>query len=230
VEYSSNFKEKSAKETKYKIKLEKINEDGSISPASSYKGEFYIKMTSISPNYDFTVYNMKTEPQMRTSEKYFGALKSCYFACVDPETYVDAKGNYKDKFPIPAPVRIEMQRHHFNTPNLPAIFGLGALAGNPKGLNAVVWESVQAELSQHDFESPIADTSDMSIVFTTSVQKNTLIKYFGLSEVFAAIGGFLVSVKGITLLVYGFFFGKMIKKQFAKLLYSKNQKAIDDEK
>jgi hypothetical protein len=55
---------------------------------------------------------------------------------------VDPKGNYKDKIPIPSPVRIELQRHHFNTPNLPAIFGLGSLAGNPKGLNVVVWESV----------------------------------------------------------------------------------------
>lgn len=75
--------------------------------------------------------------------------------------------------PIPSPVRIEMQRHHFNTPNLPAIFGLGALAGSPKGLNVVVWESVQNEMSQHDFTSPEVDISDMKLIFTVSVQKNT---------------------------------------------------------
>jgi hypothetical protein len=42
------------------------------------------------------------------------------------------------------PLRIEMQRHHFNTPNLPAIFGLGSLVGNAKGYAANVWEPVQA--------------------------------------------------------------------------------------
>jgi len=67
LEYASNFKEKKSKETAYKIKVEKKkDDDGSgvakYGPASTYKGEFNIKMTSTVPNYDFTVYNMKTEP------------------------------------------------------------------------------------------------------------------------------------------------------------------------
>jgi hypothetical protein len=48
---------------------------------------------------------------------------------------------------IPEPAHIEFQRHHFNTPNLPAIFGVGAFAGNPKELSATFWEPTSAELS-----------------------------------------------------------------------------------
>jgi hypothetical protein len=142
LEYSSHFKEKSSKQTQYKIKLEKVLPDGKVAAASHYTGEFAIKMTSVTPNYDYTVYSMETEPKVKTSEKYFGGEKSCYFACMEAETYIDKAGNEKYKYTNPEPIWIEMQRHHFNTPNLPAIFGLGALAGSPKGLNAVIWESV----------------------------------------------------------------------------------------
>jgi hypothetical protein len=41
------------------------------------------------------------------------------------------------------------------------------------------------------------------------------VTYFGLGNVFSAVGGFLVSLKGVALLVYAFFFGAMVKKQFA---------------
>jgi len=195
-----------------------------------YESELKIKMKSIEPNYDYSVYNMATEAQVKTVEKYFGGEKACFFECLDPEEYTDKNGETKIRYSSPTPVSIEMQRHHFNTPNLPAIFGLGALAGNPKGLNAVVWEPVNTELSQHDFGHNIVDISDMTIIFGTALQKNTNVQYFGISNVFSAIGGFLVSLKGVALIAYAFFFGKMIKKQFARLLYNKNQKAIDDEK
>lgn len=121
-----------------------------------------------------------------------------------------------------------MQRHHFNTPNLPAIFGLGSLAGNPKGLSANVWEPVQTILAQHDFRTAYVDIAQMHLVFTTGLQKNTFVTYFGLSNVFSAVGGFLVSLKGIAILVYGFVFGKMIKRQFAQMLYRKNQVSADE--
>lgn len=67
LEYASSFKEKKEKETAYKIKVEKKKADdgtgvAKYGPASTYKGKFDIKMTSTVPNYDFTVYNMKTEP------------------------------------------------------------------------------------------------------------------------------------------------------------------------
>lgn len=41
-------------------------------------------MKSIVPNYDFTVYNMNSEPMVRTVEKYYGGATACYFACKDP--------------------------------------------------------------------------------------------------------------------------------------------------
>lgn len=41
-------------------------------------------MKSIVPNYDFTVYNMNSEPMVRTVEKYYGGAAACYFACKDP--------------------------------------------------------------------------------------------------------------------------------------------------
>lgn len=48
-----------------------------------------------------------------------------------------------------------------------------------------------------------------------------MVTYFGIGNVFSAFGGFLVSLKGIALLVYGLVFGALVKKQFAKLLYNK---------
>jgi len=142
MDYSSHFKEKASKQTEYKIKLEKIEPDGTLADAAYYTGKFSIKMTSVAPNYDYTVYNMETEPSVKTTEKYFGGEKSCYFACMEAESYIDKDGDEKYKFENPEAVTIEMQRHAFNTPNLPAIFGLGSFAGSPKGLNAVVWETV----------------------------------------------------------------------------------------
>jgi hypothetical protein len=120
-------------------------------------------------------------------------------------------------------MRIEMQRHHFNTPNLPAIFGLGSLAGNPKGLSANVWEPVQTSLAQHDFRYGYVDVAQMHLVFSTALQKNTIVTYYGLANVFSSVGGFLVSLKGIAILVYGFVFGKMVKRQFAQMLYRNSQ-------
>jgi len=127
----------------------------------------------------------------------------------------------KEKPMIAEPVLIELQRHHFNTPNLPAIFGVPA--GNPKALSATVWEPTTSELSQHDFTNRIVDIANIEIVFGTALQKNTMVTYFGLGNVFSAVGGFLVSLKGIALLVYGTIFGALVKKQFAKLLYKKGQ-------
>lgn len=49
-----------------------------------------------------------------------------------------------------------------------------------------------------------------------------MVTYFGIGNVFSAFGGFLVSLKGTALIVYGFLFGAMVKKQFAKLLYTKS--------
>jgi hypothetical protein len=199
-------------------------------------------MKTIKPNYDFTVYNMKTEPIVRTVEKYYGGEKSCWFACnrpkldaegneqVDPDskyglplmeadTEADAFGAGKTKPMIAEPVLIELQRHHFNTPNLPAIFGVGGYAGNPKALSATVWEPTTSELSQHDFTNRIVDIANIEIVFSTSLQKNTMVTYFGIGNVFSAFGGFLVSLKGLALIAYGTLFGAMVKKQFARLLY-----------
>ena len=96
-------------------------------------------------------------------------------------------------------------------------------------MNSVVWEPVSTELSQHDFGHRIIDISDMRITFGTALQKSTDINYFGLSNVFSAIGGFLVSLKGMFLIVYAFIFGKVIKRQFAHLLYKKQKTAIDEE-
>lgn len=62
----------------------------------------------------------------------------------------------------------------------------------------------------------------MEIVFGTALQKNTIVTYFGIGNVFSAVGGFLVSLKGVALLVYGALFGAMVKRQFARLLYTKN--------
>jgi hypothetical protein len=142
MEYTSHFKEKASKQMEYKIKLEKIELDGKLTPASSYTGKFAIKMTSVEPNYDYSVYNMETEPSVKTSEKYFGGEKSCYFSCEEAEVFTNKDGEEIWKYENPEALTIEMQRHAFNTPNLPAIFGLGGLAGSPKGLNAVVWETV----------------------------------------------------------------------------------------
>lgn len=122
---------------------------------------------------------------------------------------------------IAEPVLIELQRHHFNTPNLPAIFGIPA--GNPKALSATFWEPTTAALSQHDFTNRVVDTANIEIVFGTALQKNTSVTYFGLGNVFSAVGGFLVSLKGVALIAYGTLFGAMVKKQFAKLLYTKSQ-------
>ena len=52
----------------YQIKVDRIAADGAVSAASMYTGEFKIKMTSIQPNYDYTVYNMHNEPIVKTSE------------------------------------------------------------------------------------------------------------------------------------------------------------------
>lgn len=123
---------------------------------------------------------------------------------------------------IPEPVLIELQRHHFNTPNLPAIFGVGGYAGNPKELSATFWEPTHAELSAHDFTNRIVDLANIEIVFGTNLQKNTMVTYFGIGNVFSAFGGFLVSLKGLALTVYAILFGALVKKQFAKLLYTKN--------
>ena len=55
-------------------------------------------MKSIEPNYDFTVYNMKTEPIVSTLENYYGGEKSCYYSCAtfefddNGELKVDAEG------------------------------------------------------------------------------------------------------------------------------------------
>lgn len=132
-------------------------------------------------------------------------------------------GSLKERPKSSEPVLIELQRHHFNTPNLPAIFGVGGYAGNPKELSATIWEPTTSELSQHDFTSRRIDLSDVKIVFGTSLQKNTRVTYFGIGNVFSAYGGFLVTLKGVAILVYGTIFGAMVKKQFAKLLYSKSQ-------
>lgn len=50
---------------------------------------------SIKPNYDFTVYNMKEEPIVRTVEKYYGGDKSCYFSCVSKTKAKNADGTEK---------------------------------------------------------------------------------------------------------------------------------------
>jgi hypothetical protein len=49
-----------------------------------------------------------------------------------------------------------------------------------------------------------------------------MVTYFSIGNVFSAFGGFLVSLKGTALIVYGLLFGAMVKKQFAKLLYTKS--------
>jgi hypothetical protein len=54
-----------------------------------YRGKFKIKVKSILPNYDFTVYNMKEEPIVRTTENYYGGEKSCYFSCETNTPLVD---------------------------------------------------------------------------------------------------------------------------------------------
>lgn len=197
-------------------------------------------MHSISPNYDFTVYNMKEEPIVRNEEKYYGGEKSCYFSCEKWEPELDEygepkedeEGNYiygqdeeeddfsgKKKKMIAEPVLIELQRHHFNTPNLPEIFGLGGFVGNDKELAATFWEPTTAELSQHDFTHRVIDLANIEIVFGTNLQKNTKVTYFGIGNVFSAFGGFLVSLKGVALAIYVGFFGALVKKQFASLLY-----------
>lgn len=205
-------------------------------PTFTYSGEFKVTVKTVAPNYDYTVYNMATEPVVKSVEKYYGGHKSCFFRCGGPEpdgsatTTIETHPNEAGvtKEPVPLPLRIEMQRHHFNTPNLPAIFGLGSLAGNPKGLSANVWEPVQTNLAQHDYRVSYVDVNQMSLVFSTALQKNTFVTYFGLSNVFSAVGGFLVSLKGIAILIYGFVFGKMIKRQFAQMLYRKNQVQIEE--
>jgi len=68
----------------------------------------------------------------------------------------------------------------------------------------------------------VIDIANIEIVFGTNLQKNTMVTYFGLGNVFSAFGGFLVSLKGLALTVYALFFGALVKKQFAKLLYTKN--------
>lgn len=120
------------------------------------------------------------------------------------------------------PVLIELQRHHFNTPNIPAIFGVGGYYGNPKALAATFWEPTHAELSQHDFTNRVVDLANIEVVFGTSQQKNTMVTYYGIGNVFSAVGGFLVSLKGTALTVYALIFGAIVKKQFAKLLFDKS--------
>jgi len=39
-------------------------------------------MKTIAPNYDYTVYNMATEPVVKAVEKYFGGIKACFFVCL----------------------------------------------------------------------------------------------------------------------------------------------------
>lgn len=130
------------------------------------------------------------------------------------------------------PVLIELQRHHFNTPNLPAIFGFGALTGNPKELAVTVWEPTTSELSQHDFTHRRIDLSDIKIVFGTALQKNTEVTYYAIGDAFSAFGGFFITLKGAAILAYTFFFGNMVMRQFAKLLYTKSveEKLSDKEK
>ena len=82
------------------------------------------------------------------------------------------------------PVFIELQRHHFNTPNLPEIFGFGGYLANNKELSATFWEPTSAELSQHDFTHRIIDLANIEIVFGTNLQKNTKVTYFGINDVF----------------------------------------------
>lgn len=60
-----------------------------------YRGKFKIKVKSILPNYDFTVYNMKAEPIVRTTENYYGGEKSCYFSCEKMDPELDSDGNPK---------------------------------------------------------------------------------------------------------------------------------------
>jgi hypothetical protein len=120
-------------------------DDPNWESAWTYSGEFKVTMKTVAPNYDYTVYNMATEPVVKSVEKYFGGQSSCFFKCTTP--IVHPNDPVTTTVPIPLPMRIEMQRHHFNTPNLPAIFGLGSLAGNPKGLSANVWEPVQTILA-----------------------------------------------------------------------------------
>jgi hypothetical protein len=64
MDFTSNFKDKSEKETPYKIFVEEYvdYEAGTTEEAWKYSGEFKITVKSIAPNYDFTVYNMDTEP------------------------------------------------------------------------------------------------------------------------------------------------------------------------
>ena len=52
-------------------------------------------MKSITPNYDFTVYNMKEEPIVIIEEKYYGGEKSCYFSCEKWEPEMDEWGDPK---------------------------------------------------------------------------------------------------------------------------------------
>jgi len=63
LDFTSNYKDKSKKETAYKILIEELSDDETYwEEAWKYSGMFKITMKSIAPNYDFTVYNMKTEP------------------------------------------------------------------------------------------------------------------------------------------------------------------------
>jgi hypothetical protein len=153
LDFTSNFKDKSEKETPYKILMKETDYAGGWLTTWTYAGEFKVTVKTIAPNYDYTVYNMADEPVVKSVEKYYGGIGACFFRCGATEDTIEKHPNMPGvtKEPVPLPLRIEMQRHHFNTPNLPAIFGLGSLAGNPKGLSANVWEPAQTNLAQHDF-------------------------------------------------------------------------------
>jgi len=123
LEFTSNFKEKAAKNAVYKVKVEtrtKVSDDTGVrrlqteeecsgpeyvtnddgtdlwDTAIDYEGKFKIKIKSIKPNYDFTVYNMKTEPIVSTTENYYGGEYSCYYSCEGAEALTDPDtGEYK---------------------------------------------------------------------------------------------------------------------------------------
>lgn len=124
LEFTSNFKEKASKQAVYKIKVEQRVIDYNKEPdpcnpdsiyakddkgnfkwetAIGYRGKFKIKMKSIVPNYDFTVYNMKSEPIVSTVENYYGGEKSCYYSCATYEVEYDANNEMKvdaDGYPV----------------------------------------------------------------------------------------------------------------------------------
>lgn len=72
MDFTSNFKDKSEKEAPYKILLKESDQVGGWMPTFTYSGEFKVTVKTVAPNYDYTVYNMATEPVVKSVEKYYG--------------------------------------------------------------------------------------------------------------------------------------------------------------